>query len=205
MLQHAGYQTVVPDYPGHGRLYGEKLQSDLRTIARFCITRYRDDMQPPYRFYGHSMGALVAYLCTLELQEQGQPLPEKLVVSGRPAPNRTVRPESTPHLLEKSLLIDFLNNLGGVSKEMLEEAGFFDYYEPIIRADLEAVHTYRCDDVRPVDVPLAAMMGSKERFSTEACREWKWFSHRAFDMQILEGGHFFIEQHRKKVLETILS
>ncbi len=51
------------------------------------VTAVADAMDPwvaePFAFFGHSMGAGVAFELTRELRRRGKPHPEALIVSGR--------------------------------------------------------------------------------------------------------------------------
>lgn len=203
-LQKHGCQTVTVDYPGHGRRMAEPLYTKIEPILNSFFQHYRDYLNPPYRIFGHSMGALIAYLATRKICEMGWKRPEKLVLSARPAPSRQIANDSLPHCLEQEAFIDYMAALGGIGSEELREPAFLEYYEPIMRADLEVVHGFPPMVPDPLPVPIFAMMGSQENFEEHSGREWERFTAHDFEFKKFEGNHFFIHQYVDEISKIII-
>src|ERR1019366_1340812 len=94
-----------------------------------------------YALFGHSMGATLAYLCLLRIRRAGLPLPEALILSGKSAP--TIASKDMRYLLPRAEFVAMLHNMGGCSPEILQEEELLDYFEPILRADFQAVETWQ--------------------------------------------------------------
>src|ERR1700737_62408 len=75
------------EYPGHGRRIKEKNLDDIHKVLDDVYLQIRHFLNEPYAIYGHSFGALVAYLLAKRMQASGMPEPLHLFVSGVDAPS----------------------------------------------------------------------------------------------------------------------
>ena len=97
------------------------------------------DFQPflkkPFALLSHSMGALVSYEFARRLQQEKQPEPFQLFVSGCSAPHEVIVDESTYNLPEPEFIAE-LRRLQGTPAEVLDNAkAVMQLMMPIIRAD----------------------------------------------------------------------
>ncbi|UYM22898.1 alpha/beta fold hydrolase [Streptomyces albus] len=89
------WEVHLLDAPGRGRLGDLPPFDNAVRLADFFLRRMEPDLQSPFAFFGHSMGALVAYEMTLQLAAKGRTLPVWLGLSARGAPRPGVRSAST--------------------------------------------------------------------------------------------------------------
>src|SRR6185369_9129448 len=85
--------------PGRGSRFKEPLATELSPLLDALaleITRLGEDA--PFAFFGHSMGALIAFEVARELRRRGAPLPSHLFVSGHRAPGLPERDAPLHHL-----------------------------------------------------------------------------------------------------------
>jgi surfactin synthase thioesterase subunit len=80
---------------------------DIVNCVSNSLTPFIIDGNLPYCFYGHSLGALIAFEVSRELQRRKLPLPRHLYLSGRGGPNA---PEPFENRLSVDVLI-FINLL----------------------------------------------------------------------------------------------
>src|SRR5260370_24843393 len=103
------------EYPGHGTRFSEPAVADLALLVAALAGGIAPFGDKPYYFFGHSMGAILAFELTLYLRRHGQAGPQKLFVSAWPGRNSG---KSLPALPDRELL-DPLLTLHGTPQEPL--------------------------------------------------------------------------------------
>lgn len=183
------------ELPGHGRRHREPLQPDLRTLARDLFARVAPAARRgPYALFGHSMGALLAFLCAVLAREAGLPAPAALFVSSAAAPLAQERRPAlaslpTPEFWER------VGAFGGVPRCVAESHDFLRYLEPILRADFAAVETWRPQPVAPLAAPITVFVGQDDEMTARRAGLWRPLTTAAFDMRVFPGGHFYLQDN----------
>jgi surfactin synthase thioesterase subunit len=96
----AGVKLEGLELPGRGRRSAERLCASLDELADDLFGQLRPRIGAGrYAFFGHSMGALLAFLVTVRIQKAGLPLPDALFLSGTEAPTAMTKRER--HSLSK--------------------------------------------------------------------------------------------------------
>lgn len=154
-------------------------------------------------FFGHSLGALVAFYVCRELRRNGNPLPDRLIVSGLGAPH--LPPRHPPiHDLPDPEFIDELRRLDGTPDEALGNAELMELFVPMLRADCAVSETYDYKEEPPLDCPIVAFGGREdEDVPVEDVREWRVHSSAPFMYRIFPGGHFFLHAHERDVVNEV--
>ena len=159
----------------------------------------------PFAFFGHSMGALIAFELTRSLHHTQSPLPQHLFVSACRAPQL---PRHTPprHTLSTSELIAELHRLKGTPAEILNNNELMELLLPTIKADFGVVDTYIYRTQPPLPLSLKALGGQEDsEVSPEQLFPWHKQSTSEFSSHIFPGDHFFIQQRQSSVLNRILA
>ncbi|MDM8559406.1 thioesterase domain-containing protein [Candidatus Parabeggiatoa sp. HSG14] len=184
------------DLPGRGKRIKEPLLTNLEAIADDTLHQIKNDLNgQPYAVYGHSMGAVLGYVLTHRLINADLPLPMHLFFSGRRAPS-VVDYKPQKHGLPKKDFLDYLQKLGGLPGEILENAELMDFFEPILRADFQAIETYIHKPTSPFDIPMTIMHGLKDKDVTHAeLLPWQQETRQPISIKSFTGGHFFIFEH----------
>lgn len=108
----------VFELPGRGRRISEKLLTDLPSMVDDLCSNLKEETGSSYSFYGHSMGAILAYLVALKITTDGTiPPPAYLFLSGRRAPHIPSRKPSMYNLPLDQLLTE-LKEMGGIPEEI---------------------------------------------------------------------------------------
>jgi len=194
---------VTPiELPGRGKRYNEPLVTDIHNLADDIFRQIKDDLGTPYAIYGHSMGSLLSYLLSLKIQAHGLPLPNHVFVSGRGGPSVTYEDENV-HNLPKHQFIEKLREIGGSSDEILNDEKLMDFFEPIIRADFQAVQSF-CYTRQPLlEVGITCMIGTDDKkTSLDQAKAWSRESTQPCDVIEYAGNHFFILDHIDAILEV---
>ncbi len=197
-------ELIALSLPGRGSRLADPLITDMAELVSCVADALPEYFDKPFAFFGHSVGAIVAYEVTRELQQRQYPLPQRLFVSAHKAPH--VAAESVPmYNLPDAQLITMLRDLGLVPEEALDDEGLLELILPPLKADFELSETYRCDVPSPLSVPVTAMGGKADPLVTTAdLQDWASYTAAAFDMKVFDGDHFYTQSHQADVTQTIV-
>ena len=198
----ADIRVRVMELPGRGSRFSEPLLDCFDDMVTDLVGKMKLVTGRPYVIYGHSMGALLGYLVTRRIFEKGMPMPEQLVVSGFGAPVHRKAKQSR-HLLGREEFWQLLINLGGVSGETAGNEELKAFYEPILRADIQALDSYIYEPCRALDIPIIAIRGTKESTPTTKWLDWQMESRVGAVIKEFEGDHFFIFDHIERIISII--
>ena len=174
------------ELPGHGRLRQQPFLQDMPQIVEFALERTRAVSPQPAAFFGHSMGAWVAFLVAGQMTEAA---PRHLFVSA-------ARP---PHLgVHRKLLradpdefVRELQRLGGVPPELLADRDALDLFLPALRADLRLLEPFQPPRARPLDVPITVLRATGDDITDGDAAAWSDTTSAACRVHTLPGSHFF--------------
>ena len=201
---HPAIKVVPLELPGRGRRSNETRLTCMRAMALDLMASIRPSLDKPFVLFGHSMGALAAYLVASQLTEEQLALPSHLFISGCCPPHRISRKEKW-HTLPLDEFKRRLAKLGGSPAAVLDDKELMDYFAPIIRDDMRAVAEYRHKFVSPLQVPITVMIGAAESTSREEALEWSDMTTSECRVLQYEGGHFFLFDHLDDICALIRS
>jgi medium-chain acyl-[acyl-carrier-protein] hydrolase len=159
----------------------------------------------PFAFFGHSMGALVAFEVARALRRKGKEGPRMLFASAHPAPHVAQR-YALLSGLPQSKLVDELVRLNGTPKEVLSSPELLELVLPTVRADFKAVESYRYEVEEPLECPIEAFGGTGDSSASAAELEpWAAQTRGPFRLRMFPGDHFFLNTQRTLVLRTVVN
>ncbi|MCT9090203.1 alpha/beta fold hydrolase [Streptomyces sp. ASQP_92] len=189
--------------PGRGSRYGEPMFASLEAL----VAAFLDQVplsEPPFAFFGHSLGSLIAYEVTRALRDAGRPLPYRLILSGYPAPHhRHVRAGDPLHRLPDDELIERVAKIhGGIPQEVLDSAELRELIVGPLRDDYRVLETYTWREAEPLPVPITLLGGSADHTREEL---GAWQKHTTEELTIRQfwGGHFYLREHPAPVLRAL--
>lgn len=191
------------ELPGRGKRIKEPLLTNLDLMTEDVLRTLQDDgLTQPYAIFGHSMGAYLGYLVTQRLTQANLPLPLHLIVSGHHAPS--VPTTEFKYQLSKSQFVAKLRELEGCPPEILEHAELIDFFEPLLRADFQAVETWSYRPQSPLTLPLTVLRGIQDQEAnyTEVLA-WQRECVQPLVLKEFPGGHFFIFEQVQEVCQLI--
>ena len=189
--------------PGRDDRFRETPFTDVDALVSVLARAlYPYELSRPFAFYGHSMGALVAFELARALIDRYSLKPRHLFVSARNAPQV---PDSRPPLynLQEPAFIDQLRTLNGTPEELLREPD--PMWLRTLRADFELNEAYTYRAGPPLDVPLSAFAGRGDpRVRAADMDGWREHTSSAFTFRQFDAGHFLIHDVRAEVVQAVL-
>lgn len=161
------------------------------------------DIAVPFVFYGHSLGALVAFELTRALHAARASTPAALFVSGRRAPHRPLEQPALCDLPEAELL-RALEHLGGMPPLLLASEKWRAFFMATLRADLRLSDRYEYTAAAPLHVPVHAFRGERDPIlGHEEFEAWRRETRGEFSATPLPGGHFFDDAGTRRLCSRL--
>ncbi len=202
-------EILAIQLPGHGTRVWEKPFSELKPLIEelnHFITEYSEK---PFLFFGHSLGALLAFELARQLGRSPVRQPSLLILSACSAPEwmseRSKKNRLHPgHLLSDELLIQKLKELGGTPKEVLENSELMKLFLPAIRADLCLSENYIYEAGIPLSCPMIVCGGEKDdEVDIASLDDWSLQTSSSFKKEIFPGNHFYLYESKIELLKKI--
>ncbi|MDJ0835248.1 MAG: thioesterase domain-containing protein [Acidobacteriota bacterium] len=191
-------------YPGRGSRFTEPAITDMTEMLDALEANLTGVLDKPFVFFGHSLGAGIAFDLTRRLEKKGFE-PKYLIVSGRNAPHVEVDREEV-HSLPDPEFQAKLAEMNGTPQEVLDHPELMELMLPLLRADFTLSETAEFDKETKVNCPMAAFGGLKdEDVPEEGIEGWGKYSDN-FKYHMLPGDHFFLaaEQSEEALLRGIV-
>jgi surfactin synthase thioesterase subunit len=167
-------------------------------------------LRRPYVFYGHSMGALVAYHVTRRRQARGRSLPRQLLVGAYPAPHLQHRLRGSARLSDEELFALLPQEPARHSRLLREAPGLAAAAAARLRTHLgicdsaqvvtppagqETVHDAAGGRHQPLRCPVDVFTGTSDPLVTDAEAEaWRQHTRARCRVHRMPGGHFFTRE-----------
>lgn len=197
----ANIRFVTLELPGHGTRISEPLLHTIDEMTDDLLRQIELNQHDDYVLFGHSLGALLAFLMCRKISKAGKPLPSMLFVSGQSAPS-LIKPDER-YLLPDKQFVEVLREMEGTPNELLSEKQFLDFFLPVIKADFQALANFRYHPENPLEVPIVVLAGKQEKFRFEEVERWQVETTNKTEFYWFEGGHFFINDHATEICRLV--
>ncbi len=196
-------EVCAVQLPGRGARLAEPPVTTMQALLQSLVPVIARHNDRPFAFFGHSVGALVAFELTRYLRLHGMSLPRQLIVSGCQAPQFRSVPRNY-HLLDDDAFIDVLGVYKGTPRMVLENRELMDLLMPALRADFSIAETYRYRGGPQLGLPITLFAGEHDDIRGEGQVDgWGRESSHPLSTIWFDGGHFFIDTHRQQVVDQV--
>lgn len=196
-------KRVAVQYPGRGGTHDLAAFKSVGELADKVCTMVSPDraVGSELAFFGHSMGALVAFEVARRFEAAGNPI-AMLFVSACAAPGRSgydYIPESDRGLL------DAVAEMTGVRPEFLDNEEFAAKILPTLRG-FKAITNYRCEPDVVLSSPIVAFYADDDEVATrEKVSPWAERTSAEFAVREFPGHHFYLSEHLPALVSDIES
>jgi surfactin synthase thioesterase subunit len=177
------------ELPGRGRRMDEEPGWQLIPLVAELADAIAKAHARPAVFFGHSMGALLAFETARALR--GRVTPRHLVLSGHRGP-QLERGDLRGHEDDDATFAEELRRWGGEDATWLEDPGLRELFLPVLRADFRALVAYRFQAGAPLPIPFTVLGGDQDPYLDEAGLDaWSVHTTGGFEKRLVPGAHFF--------------
>jgi external thioesterase TEII len=192
--------------PGHGSEQSTPLQS-IQSLVDLYYQHLKAIVRPNYIFYGHSMGAVVAFFLANKIVSSIEyPVkPTAIILSGSNPPS-FYQNLNCAALSDKEV-IDRIISYGGISDLILKEQSLLEYFLPVYRADFKVLESSADCEYERLDIPAYLLQGEKDSIvSLEQAISWTRYFVDEINLIMIENGrHMFIEEQATLVAKQLES
>jgi len=209
---YARWRVVLPDIavcpvrlPGRESRLREEAFEDIAALVTALAGALDHWLDEPFAFFGHSMGAGIAFELSREMRRRGRPLPQALIVSGARAPQLRAGWIAPAHPSDAEL-VEQLRQLDGIPPDLLDNHEALRLALPALRSDVRLYSEYRYSPGTPLPIPIAAYAGGSDpNVQPDQVEAWKQQTSAAFRFRVFEGGHFFLQSAQAEFLRELVS
>jgi len=183
--------------PGREERIDEAAVGTMDALVAAIADNLAPDLDRPFAFYGHSFGGFLAFEVARLLRRRGAPMPRQLLIGAAAAPSqrtedklRAARPEM----------------LRALPEQVRNDAELMALATAIFQADFAALQSWRYRDEEPLPCPITVYAGADDPYCTIAEAEaWRGLAGGEFAVEVLPAGHFFLHDHRDRLLALVAS
>jgi pyochelin biosynthetic protein PchC len=196
-------EVVTIQYPGRQWRRAEAPATDIRELAVGVAEELLALADKPTAIFGHSMGALVAFEATRLVEKNRPGLVTRLFASGSSAPSRPRRLQMGDDASDDEIIAE-LRLMGGTDESLVTDREALQLILPALRDDYRAMARYSCEPGVLIDAPISALLGVDDvSTSYQDAAQWGAHTRSGAEVRTFPGGHFYLSQHRRELLETI--
>lgn len=198
-------EVCAVQLPGRGSRLRETPFTSLTLLVETLAQAISPLLDKPFAFFGHSMGATIAFELARYLRSEKKLLPLHLFVSGRRAP-QVPKDEPPIYNLPPEEFVAELRRLDGTPSEVLENPELMELMTPLLRADFAMIDNYEYLAGSPLMCGITAYGGLQDHeVSRVNLDAWHTQTRGGFMSRMLPGGHFFIQTEQAMLLGSLKS
>lgn len=211
-MVYRAWRHALPDtaviavrLPGRESRLGEPPIGSMPVLVEALGAEILPHLRMPFAFFGHSMGAIVAFELIRWLRTEGHALPKALHVSAARAPQYRLHHKPGPEPDEQTFLNE-LRRLEGMPREVLDNPELMRIALPALRADAALYRQYVYEPEESLSLPIHAYGGASDpNIQREHLEKWGEQTVSEFTIRRFEGGHFYIHTAESLFLESLRS
>jgi surfactin synthase thioesterase subunit len=199
-------ELVAAQYPGRQDRFNEAFISDMAVLADE-IGRDVASIGAPMAFFGHSLGATIAFEVALRLRPRF-PLPVvRLFASARRAPADSQADDGQASVGELGDLAmkAYIGRLHGADSPMLRD-DIWQVTAPALRNDLLMSSHYRYVAGSRLTCPITAIIAEQDASTVTLPQVQGWAESTivSFDSYALPGGHLYLEDNPAPLISLLV-
>jgi medium-chain acyl-[acyl-carrier-protein] hydrolase len=199
---HADVELALIQLPGRGLRFGEAPYQTMDALVSHIFIALNKLSPKQSIFYGHSMGARVAYEVALMLYLNQLCLPVYMIASASSAPSVERRVAMSYNLPDPEF-INHLRALKGTPEEVLLNDDLMELMLPTLRADFKILETYRIKNRCALPTKIRVFAGKSDDISMADLDAWPSLFESNAGIYWFDGGHFFINENNAEVLRVV--
>lgn len=209
----AGWQAQLPpqievaaiQLPGRAARMGEAPPASIAQIVEQLAPVIASQGAPRFAFFGHSLGALVAFELARHMAARGMRQPERLFASACNPPQHRGKSRML-HQLPDQAFLAALAEYDGTPPEVLQHRELMELMMPTLRADFRLAEAYAYSPGPLLAMPITVLCGRQDQYvDVDRAALWQSETLGACATEVFDGGHFFLGSERPAVLAYVSS
>lgn len=165
------------------------------------LSPYLDE---PFVFFGHSMGALIAFELARHLRRQNMTQPLHLFASGHRAPQIPDPDPPLYQLPDAEFVKEMRERYNGIPQPILDSNELLQLFLPVIRSDVTILDTYHYTDEALLECPISAYGGENDPWvSYDQLDAWRDQTQSTFSLRMYPGDHFYLQSAQASLLQVL--
>jgi surfactin synthase thioesterase subunit/glycosyltransferase involved in cell wall biosynthesis len=179
--------------PGRETRMAESPFTDMGHLVAALHNAIVPFLDTPFAFFGHSMGAVIAFELARALRRHNEREPVCVIASGARAPQFRLGHVPPPEPSEEEFIHE-LRMRDGTPQEVLNNDELLRFVLPALRADAALFRNYIYIPAPPLDTAMMAYGGVDDHNVTDRhLKPWGEQTNGSFLCRTFPGGHFFIQ------------
>lgn len=195
-------ELAVVQLPGRGVRMADSPYDNMDTLVKDVFIALSKLPTKPCVFFGHSMGARVAYELTLMLVRHRYTLPLHVIASASSAPC-VPRKKKPIYALPDDEFIAEVAGLNGSSEEVLADREIMELLMPTLRADFKIVETYLNKSQYIIPTTVSVFSGKDDDLENHEIEPWLSLFSSNTGIHWVDGDHFFVDKNRDGTLTML--
>jgi medium-chain acyl-[acyl-carrier-protein] hydrolase len=191
--------------PGRESRRSEPPPDDLDALIGAYARQLAPLLDRPFAFFGHSLGALVAFELARRLRRDRARQPVQLFVSALRAPHLPPSRSPVSPLTDEDLLRRLLD-MAGESPSAIRDPELLMLMAPVTRADCGLLDRYAYRPEPALDLPITGF-GAVDDCEVDLTEIAAWDGHTTgeYRLRTFVGGHLFVREHAEAITAEIAS
>lgn len=178
------------------------------TLMPDLVSELAEALRPvldlPFAFFGHSMGALIAFELARRIRRTAGSMPAGLLVSGCRPPRSEFLDPGVYALPDGEFLDRLSRRYRAIPNAVRANAELLELVLPTLRADFELLARYEYRDDEALTCPILALGGDRDdTVSPEDLRGWAEYTRGPFNCRTVPGDHFFLKSAESELLAIV--
>jgi len=182
-------------------LFYQTFEEGLNDVFQVILKEVGDS---PYALFGHSMGGMMVYELCHRIQKIDFRNPEHIYFSGMKAPGPSITAKKSEGRISDTWIEEKIFQLGGMPEELMHNKEILKLFMPILRSDFHMLETHQYNELdEKLNTDITILNGVSDDIVTNDSAKWQAVTSKKLNIYTFEGGHFFINDHVKMIVEII--
>ena len=196
-------EMVAIQLPGRENRFPEPLTNNLKYIINSLREGFELYKDKPFITFGHSLGGLISFEFIKSIYQSYSLYPRCMMISATKAAHMPFRMK---HLsfMDDSTLKKELRIYNGIDDSILNNDELLELFLPIIRSDFSIYESYQSTNFAPLPCDILVFSGREDpTVNVAEIQAWSSYTTEKFEHISLPGGHFFVKDHQKSIVDHI--
>lgn len=199
----ADVEVCPVELPGRGARLNEPPFTLLIPMAQSVLKGLLPLLDRPFVFFGHSMGAMIAFELARLLRAEGKAGPRHLFVSACRAPH-LAHTETVSYDWPEEEFKKELRRLRGTSESVLSQPELMRLMLPLLRADFAITQTYEYQTDQALECGISVYGGLEdEDLRRDDLEGWRDHTAGPYKLRLFPGDHFFLSSSQTLLLRVL--